>query len=157
MLRRCVVGSLCGFAILLGGTLAWSKAAPKPTAAKIKWEKDIFKAHDVAVATGKPMLVIVTATWCGPCQKLKKSTLSHPQIAEFVNASFVPVQVDFDRDEKIAAILEVEQVPASMVLSPESDLLGRLDGYVSVKKYRAMLKQSRRLQSEIRQAKHSDD
>jgi thioredoxin-like negative regulator of GroEL len=52
-------------------------------------------AHRETVETGKPLLVMVGADWCGPCQQMKKSIL--PQVDKhgmLKNVSFAHVNVD---------------------------------------------------------------
>ena len=41
-------------------------------------EPTYVEAHRSTVENGKPMLVMVGASWCGPCQTMKNSTL--PQV-----------------------------------------------------------------------------
>ncbi len=129
-----------------------SSAAPPPKL-KAKWHKDIYTAHKQSVATGKPMLLVFQAEWCGYCRKLERTTLSDPRMVEYVNASFIPVHLDLERDKKIAQILEVKSVPCTLILSPQADLLGKLVGYVEVERYHQVLERARRVQFKIKQAK----
>jgi thioredoxin-like negative regulator of GroEL len=63
---------------------------------------DSYKdAHKQMTETGKPMVVMVGADWCGPCQNMKKSVL--PQVRKhglFRKVSFAMVNVD--REQKLA-------------------------------------------------------
>lgn len=59
------------------------------------------EAHRVTTRTGKPMVVMVTASWCAPCQKMKKAVLPECQR----KGLFEPVTfaiVDLDRQKKLA-------------------------------------------------------
>ncbi len=56
------------------------------------------EAYHEATKTGKPILVLVSATWCGPCQKMKTSVL--PEVRRrgvLKNFSFALVDVDRER------------------------------------------------------------
>jgi len=56
------------------------------------------EAHQEAVDTGKPIVVMVGTTWCGPCQQMKKSVL--PQIQQqggFKDVAFALVDADSEK------------------------------------------------------------
>ena len=96
---------------------------------QIEWQSDLRAAHRVAVRENKPMLLVWGADWCGFCKKLERQTLTHPQLAEYINGTFVAVHMDFDRDEKVRDILEVEKLPCTIVLTTDAQELERLEGY----------------------------
>ena len=55
-------------------------------------------AHRATAQTGKPILVMVSAKWCGPCQKMEKDVL--PRVAKrglLKKVSFAIVNVDRER------------------------------------------------------------
>lgn len=64
---------------------------PTPKGGEFPWEKDIATARKRAAAEGKPMMIMMTATWCGPCKMLEKETLSNGWIQQFMK-DFVVVQ-----------------------------------------------------------------
>ena len=131
-------------------------AAP-PEGSGIDWQTDLKAAHKLAVRQQKPMLVVFGADWCFYCKKLEGETLGNRTMAEFVRREFVPVHLDFDRDEKIAEILEVKSLPCTVILSPKVDLLGRIDGYVKPSEYYTGLQKARALQARIAQAERSGE
>jgi protein disulfide-isomerase len=59
-----------------------------------KWNYDLDKAFASSKETGKPVLMMLTADWCGPCQMLKKDVLSLPEVDEQIQAKFTPVVWD---------------------------------------------------------------
>jgi uncharacterized protein YyaL (SSP411 family) len=109
----------------------------------VAWQPDLPTAHRVSKQTGRPMLLVFGATWCGYCRKLEQETLGDPRMAAYVNAAFVPVRVDLDRDRKAAEFLKVEAVPATIILSPGIELVARYDGYAPVTSYAQVLQQAR--------------
>jgi len=150
-LKSVVVLSLATAAF--GATaFAIADAADKPGA--IHWQKDIYEAHDQAVKSGRPMLVVFGAEWCTFCKKFEAGTLSNATMAGYVNENFVPVHVDFDEDRRVADILEVKQIPCTVILSPEADLLGRVIGHQVPRDYWERLEDARELQAEISQVGH---
>lgn len=122
-LRWAAVGLL-----VLGLGVGTNRAA-EPAKTGLKWQPDLRAAHAVAVRENKPMLLVFGAEWCGWCKKLEKTTLSDPQMVEYINRTFVPIHIDVDQQRKVAEILEVESLPCTIVLSPEADLLGRFEGF----------------------------
>ena len=134
--------------------------ADEPKTEQIRWSKDLYAAHNVSVETGKPMLILIASESCPPCRKLKTATFSDPRIVKYINASFIPVQLDFEKDAKAIEILEVEQIPTTIVLSPNADLLGRLVGFATAQDYHAALEKTRvvhrRIES-LRQASASKE
>lgn len=58
------------------------------------------EAYQEASETGKPLLVMVTATWCGPCQNMKSTIL--PEVRRRgVLKEFSFGLVDVDRERKL--------------------------------------------------------
>jgi thioredoxin-related protein len=114
-----------GIVVVSLGTAAVA-AGPKNG---LEWQKDIFAGHKESTRTGKPMLLVFGADWCVFCKKLEQTTLAEPEMVKYINANFVPVHLDFDRDKKVASILEVKSLPCTVVLSPEADVLGRIEGF----------------------------
>ena len=125
---------LPGFTVLAG----------PPTTAKIKWSSDVRAAHRVAVREKKPMLIVFGADWCGYCKKLEQTTLADPRMASYINSGFIAVHVDVDDTPDVAEILGVEGLPCTIVLSPNADLLGRIEGYKNVNEYHEQLAAARK-------------
>ena len=95
----------------------------------LKWQKDIFAGHKEANRTGKPMLLVFGAEWCVFCKKLEQTTLAEPEMVKYINENFVPVHLDLDHDKQVASILEIKSLPCTVVLSPDADVLARIEGY----------------------------
>jgi thioredoxin-related protein len=122
--------------------LAGEKQGTQP-AGGIAWFHDLFEAHKVAVATGRPLLIVFGADWCHYCKEMEKTTLQNPKLASYVSANFVPVHLDTDRDKRIAEILKVKPIPCTVVLSPKADMLVKIVGYREMSPYYAELEKSR--------------
>lgn len=115
------IGMLAGAGLVMAGG---------PENKSITWQPNLKQAHKVAREQNKPMLLVFGAEWCGYCKKLEKTTLENPQLAKYINTTFVSVHIDVDDEEKVAQILEVKSLPCTIILSPGADLLGRFEGYM---------------------------
>lgn len=66
---------------------------------------EISRAVEEAGQSGKPIFVVASATWCGPCQHYKANTLTDQSTREMLTARTVPVYVDVDTDRDAVAFL----------------------------------------------------
>lgn len=129
--------------VVIGQVTAGPFSAKGKTDSKgLRWTYDLKTAHKEASASGKPILVVFGASWCTYCHKLERETLSETAMVKYVHQHFVPVHLDFDKDRKVAEVLEVTNLPAMVVLSPDADLLGNVVGYVDGKELKLSLDQS---------------
>jgi thioredoxin-like negative regulator of GroEL len=126
---RAVVGvailAVCGSWILA--------AEPKPQEAAadgVAWQANLRAAHRVAVRDNKPLLLVFGAEWCHFCTKLEQESLSHPALARYINDTYVPVHLDFDKDERVREILQVERLPCTILLTKDAEILDRFEGYM---------------------------
>ena len=121
----------------------------------IRWQADLQAAHREAVRLNRPVLIVFGADWCGFCKKLEQESLGHPQIAEYINQTFVPLHLDFDESEREAKILSVQSIPCVLALTPRAELVGRVDGYVAPQKMAEMLGKSLQMKTRLEQARRS--
>ena len=65
------------------------------------WTTDYEKALHTASVTNRPILLDFSATWCGPCQMMARTTLLDSNVVEKLN-SFVRIKVDIDANALLA-------------------------------------------------------
>jgi thioredoxin-like negative regulator of GroEL len=143
-----------------GGYFAARGRSATPTAVTssyILWETDLDKAHQLSLKTGKPILIVFGASWCDHCRKLTESTLTEPGIVAYINKTFIPVGLEFDKNKRTARVLEVESLPTSLVLTPKADLVGRIVGHVDTRQYHNTLERAIELKTHIEQVRLSSD
>ncbi len=120
-----------------------ARQSGRQTSGNIAWFHDLYEAHKVSAATGRPMLIVFGASWCHYCKEMEATTLRNPNLAAYVTANFVPVHLDADRDSRLAEIFKAKKLPCTLVLSPNADLLGRILGYQDVQPYYTELEKTR--------------
>lgn len=90
----------------------------------------LAQASERARADGRPVLVFATADWCGPCQALKRGALLDAGVSAAIREGFVPVYLDVDANPADAQRLNVQSIPALIVLNAGQEA-ARLEGAVS--------------------------
>ena len=92
------------------------------------------QAVEQSAATGKPMLVLVTADWCPPCQALKRGALIDPEVAQWVQDNMIPVYLEDGTNPDAIRMLPVRSYPTTLVIQ-EGNILGQFSGNVSASKF----------------------
>jgi thiol-disulfide isomerase/thioredoxin len=116
-------------------------AAAPAEAAEISWRTDFRRAAAESRKQQKPLLVEVTASWCGYCHKMFKQTFSQATVADHVNSCFVPVAIDADADQKLVDTIGVQALPTTLVLSPDLRVLKKITGFQSAEQLQRQLEQ----------------
>lgn len=87
-----------------------------PTPALFSDALTFEEATQLAAREHKPVFVVVTATWCGPCQSYKRATLSKPEVESAIRARAVPVILDADNDQAAVKDLNIMSIPITILL-----------------------------------------
>jgi thioredoxin-like negative regulator of GroEL len=94
------------------------------------WSTNYAAALSQAAKEQEPALVFFTASWCGPCKLMARSTLSEASV-EQVLSNFARVAIDIDEQREVAAEHGIEAVPTFVLLSPAGDEVRRVTGFQS--------------------------
>ncbi|MEO6301957.1 MAG: thioredoxin family protein [Bacteroidia bacterium] len=69
----------------------------------LQWYTDIMKAHEISLATNKPIFALFTGSdWCFWCKKLQANVLSKPEFVEWAKKNVVLVELDFPRGKALS-------------------------------------------------------
>ena len=101
-------------------SMAAEAAAESTRVAWRGWDADAFAE---AADTNTPILLSLSATWCGSCHEMDARTYSEPRIAANINDSFVPIRVDIDRNPRVRERYNMGGFPTTAFLTPTGELL----------------------------------
>ncbi|MEM9166235.1 MAG: thioredoxin family protein [Planctomycetota bacterium] len=76
--------------------------------------------------TERPVFVLASAEWCGPCQTMKRTTLADAEVQDRLLARAVPYLLDVtsmgdlsQEDGELAQSLGVTNIPAAYLIEPD--------------------------------------
>jgi len=90
---------------------------------RVDWRPWGPAAFSEAERTDTPVLLSLTATWCGACHEMDARTYGEPRIAANINDSFVPIRVDVDRQPRVRERYNMGGFPTTAFLTPAGKLL----------------------------------
>jgi len=90
---------------------------------RVEWRSWGPDAFAEAEQTATPILLSLTATWCGECHEMDARTYAEPAIAANINDSFVPIRVDVDRHPRVRERYNMGGFPTTAFLTPQGRLL----------------------------------
>jgi uncharacterized protein YyaL (SSP411 family) len=92
------------------------------------WSEETFAR---AKRERKFLLVDGAAAWCHWCHVMDETTYSDPGVAKILGDKFIAVRVDIDERPDIADRYGEWGWPATILLSPDAEEIGKLRGYVA--------------------------
>ena len=106
--------------VVFAAVLAMVAASQWVTAKeRVPWRSDLPAALAESRASGKPVLLYITADWCGPCQWMKRHVFTDPALADAITQRFTPVRVDHDQRPDLVMNYGLTGVPWLGVLDTE--------------------------------------
>jgi len=107
---------------------------PAPTPGMFEDNYTIEQATLQSDSTGKPMLVLVTADWCPPCQALKKGALADATVTQWVSENMIPVYLEDTANPDQIQLLPIRSFPTTFVIN-DGQILGQFSGNQSATKF----------------------
>ena len=91
-------------------------------------------------AENKKVFLVFNADWCSYCLKMEKETFRNPTVVAYVNRNFIPVTVNSDKQQDIAARYNVRGLPSTWFISEKGDRIGSRPGYIPADEMLKILK-----------------
>jgi thiol:disulfide interchange protein len=103
---------------------------------RLRWS-DYVTGLERASVEGRAVLANFTASWCGYCKKMDRTTWKSPAVIDRL-AGIVPVRVDVDETRprngqagaELAARYGVQGTPTLILLDPDGQVIDRASGYL---------------------------
>lgn len=80
------------------------------------------QARERSAETGKPIFLVASATWCGYCQRYTRETLHDQRVQNWITERAIPVHLDVDQFSFDATALNIESIPATILLRADDEL-----------------------------------
>ena len=107
----------------------------------IAWVGDYAQAKEQSEQSGKPIIHFFTATWCSPCQIMKRTVWADEEVAAVVNDNFIPLMVYAD-DAEMAGLFTRYQIgatPATLITDSSGTVLDYAVGKVDQSEFLKLL------------------
>ena len=102
--------------------------APVSVPPPVVWLSSFAQAQQLALKSGKPILVDYGAVWCIPCHMLENLTFKSWDFYQESNR-WICVHVDTDKSAAFSAQMGVESMPSVAMYRPDGTRLGYFVGY----------------------------
>jgi len=136
------------FALSAGNRVSNTLTAPRPVANRyqaasfvpsIPWLSNYETALEQSRRSGRPVLVKVSATWCGACKQMNSETFTNAGVIRDISTAFIPVEIDADVDRKLIEQMGVRSLPSLLVIMPDLRIVERLEGFQTPQQLSASL------------------
>lgn len=122
----------CILILALGAAISQADESLTPRSkASIEWEKDPAVAAEQARKSGKPIIVYITADYCGYCRKMERESWSDKDVTKTVSENFVALKLDAEKHEKLVARLDVRAYPTTLVFGGDGKHITTAEGFLS--------------------------
>lgn len=116
---------------------------PAPTDG-VMWGVDYTAALKQSAADNKPVLLYFGASWCPPCNDMKRDVFSRGDVGDAIRAIAIPVKVDLSSpgkiEEALASQYNVGSIPSYVVVDATGKERDNTMGYLPAAAFEAWLK-----------------
>ncbi len=99
----------------------------------VTWRTDFAEARREAVKTNRPLLLDFGTEACTWCKKQDATTFRDPAVIKLLNAHFIAVKIDAERDSRRADALGVHSYPTIIIAGADGKVLDRHEGYADAR------------------------
>ncbi|MBW2593198.1 MAG: thioredoxin fold domain-containing protein [Deltaproteobacteria bacterium] len=107
-------------------------------ASEIKWH-DYEKGLALGKDSNKKIMINFYGEWCRYCKKMEKETFAAAKVADYLNANFISIRINSDKNENLVRAFKVTGLPVTWFLTENGDKIGNRPGWVKADKFLELL------------------
>ncbi len=96
------------------------------SAADVAWLSDFSQARQLAVQSGKPILIHFYSTHCPPCKLLDAKAFKTPELIQAFEEHLIAVKINVDEHRELADQYQITRWPTDVYLFPNGSELHRM-------------------------------
>jgi uncharacterized protein YyaL (SSP411 family) len=131
------------------------QARERGQAPSFSWEEWGPEAFARAKREGRYLLIDGAAEWCHWCHVMDETTYREPEVGRLLRERFVAIRVDVDARPDLFERWVDYGWPATILLSPEAEEVGKYRGYLPPGQFLALLRRVETLAKENQEAARS--
>lgn len=133
------IGAMAALAVPLLQSMRLSSVPARSPA----WRTDLGAARMEAAQRHMPLLIDISAGWCGPCRAMDRDTWADDRVLSELDG-FVVVHLDADNDKTALAGLGVGVIPQVTLEQPDGRRIATVTGYKTPGELLALLREAKK-------------
>ncbi|MHB1558984.1 MAG: thioredoxin family protein [Isosphaeraceae bacterium] len=108
----------------------------------IAWRSDYGGALEEARATNRLVWIQFSGPWCPNCVRMERDSFPDADIIEHSQRSFIPLKLRSDVHEQLALAFNLSGLPATVLVTPDRQIVAVHQGYLGPDELDGLLSQS---------------